>query len=168
MIDNWRWEGVPFFLRSGKRMAERVTEIAVQFRRPPHLLFPIDVDDEVAPNVLAIRIQPEEGISLRFQVKAPGVDLRLTPVRMVFSYAAAFGTGSHSAYETLLLDAMQGDATLFARGDQVEAAWRVIDPVVAAWEEGIPTGIPNYDAGSWGPSVAGALTARDDAAWRIP
>ncbi len=168
MIDNWRWEGVPFFLRSGKRMAERVTEIAVQFRRPPHLLFPIDDDDEVAPNVLAIRIQPEEGISLRFQVKAPGVDLRLTPVRMVFSYDAAFGAGTHSAYETLLLDAMQGDATLFARGDQVEAAWRVIDPVVAAWEEGIPTGIPNYDAGSWGPSVAGAPTARDDAAWRIP
>jgi glucose-6-phosphate 1-dehydrogenase len=168
MIDNWRWEGVPFFLRSGKRMASRVTEIAVQFRRPPHLLFPIDDDDEVAPNVLSIRIQPEEGISLRFEVKAPGVDVRLTPVRMVFSYDAAFGASTHSAYETLLLDAMQGDAMLFARGDQVEAAWRVIDPVVAAWEEGIPTGIPNYEAGSWGPSVAGALVARDGASWRTP
>ncbi|HEY9448343.1 MAG TPA: glucose-6-phosphate dehydrogenase [Gemmatimonadaceae bacterium] len=168
MIDNWRWEGVPFFLRSGKRLAERVTEIAVQFRRPPHLLFPVNDDNEVAPNVLAIRVQPEEGISLRFEVKVPGVEVRMTPVKMVFSYATAFGPTTHSAYETLLLDGMQGDATLFARGDQVEVAWRVIDPVIEAWEEGIPTGIPNYDAGSWGPSVGGALVARDDAAWRIP
>jgi glucose-6-phosphate 1-dehydrogenase len=168
MIDNWRWEGVPFFLRSGKRMAERVSEIAVQFRRPPHLLFPVDADDEVEPNVLVIRIQPDEAISLSFEVKVPGVDVRLTPVRMVFSYPLAFGESTHSAYETLLLDAMEGDATLFARGDQVEAAWKVIDPVVEAWEEGIPTGIPNYRAGSWGPSVAGALVARDEAAWRVP
>lgn len=168
LIDNWRWEGVPFFLRSGKRMAERVTEIAVQFRRPPHLLFPVDADDEVEPNVLVIRIQPDEAISLSFEVKVPGVDVRLTPVRMVFSYPLAFGESTHSAYETLLLDAMLGDATLFARGDQVEVAWKVMDPFVAAWEEGIPTGIPNYRAGSWGPSVAGALVARDDAAWRTP
>ena len=168
MIDNWRWEGVPFFLRSGKRMAERVTEIAVQFRRPPHLLFPVKDDNEVAPNVLAIRVQPEEGISLRFEVKVPGVEVRMTPVRMVFSYDTAFGASTHSAYETLLLDGMQGDSTLFARGDQVEEAWRVIDPVIEAWEEGIPTGIPNYEAGSWGPSVAGALVARDDVAWRKP
>lgn len=168
MIDNWRWEGVPFFLRSGKRMADRVTEIAVQFRRPPHLLFPVNRDGEVAPNVLVIRVQPEEGISLRFEVKVPGVEVRMTPVRMVFSYDTAFGASTHSAYETLLLDCMQGDATLFARGDQVEQAWRVIDPVIAAWEEGIPTGIPNYEAGSWGPSVAGDLLARDDAAWRTP
>ena len=92
----------------------------------------------------------------------------MTPVRMVFSYDTAFGASTHSAYETLLLDCMQGDATLFARGDQVEQAWRVIDPVIAAWEEGIPTGIPNYEAGSWGPSVAGALVARDNATWRTP
>ncbi len=168
MIDNWRWEGVPFFLRSGKRMAERMTEIAVQFRRPPHLLFPVDGDDEIEPNVLVIRIQPDETISLSFEVKAPGVEVRLTPVRMAFSYALAFGESTHSAYETLLLDAMQGDATLFARGDQVEAAWKVIDPVIAAWEEGVPAGVPNYDAGSWGPSAAGALLARDGAAWRTP
>ena len=168
MIDNWRWEGVPFFLRSGKRMAERVTEIAVQFRRPPHLLFPVSDDDQVVPNVLAIRVQPDEGISLRFEVKVPGVEVRMTPVKMVFSYASAFGASTHSAYETLLLDGMQGDAMLFARGDQVEVAWRVIDPVIEAWEEGIPTGIPNYEAGSWGPSVAGALVARDNATWRTP
>jgi glucose-6-phosphate 1-dehydrogenase len=118
--------------------------------------------------VLVIRIQPDEAISLSFEVKVPGVDVRLTPVRMVFSYPLAFGESTHSAYETLLLDAMEGDATLFARGDQVEAAWKVIDPVVEAWEEGIPTGIPNYRAGSWGPSVAGALVARDEAAWRVP
>jgi glucose-6-phosphate 1-dehydrogenase len=166
MIDNWRWEGVPFFLRSGKRLAERATEIAVQFRRPPHLLFPVDDDDEVAPNVLVISVQPEEAISLRFEVKVPGVEVRMMPVKMVFSYESAFGVGTHSAYETLLLDAMQGDATLFARADQVEQAWRVIDPVIEAWEEGIPTGIPNYEAGSWGPSVAGALVARDNTAWR--
>ncbi|HEU4584251.1 MAG TPA: glucose-6-phosphate dehydrogenase, partial [Gemmatimonadaceae bacterium] len=128
MIDNWRWEGVPFFLRSGKRMAERVTEIAVQFRRPPHLLFPVDDDDEVQPNVLVIRIQPDEAISLSFEVKVPGVEVRLTPVRMVFSYPLAFGASTHSAYETLLLDAMHGDAMLFARADQVEAAWKVMDP----------------------------------------
>jgi glucose-6-phosphate 1-dehydrogenase len=168
MIDNWRWEGVPFFLRSGKRMAERVTEIAVQFRRPPHLLFPVTDHNEVAPNVLAIRVQPEEGISLRFEVKVPGVEVRMTAVKMVFSYATAFGPATHSAYETLLLDGMQGDATLFARGDQVEQAWRVIDPVIEAWEEGIPTGIPNYKAGSWGPGAANALVARDDATWRTP
>jgi glucose-6-phosphate 1-dehydrogenase len=168
LIDNWRWEGVPFFLRSGKRMAERVTEIAVQFRRPPHMLFPVDADDEMEPNVLVIRIQPDEAISLSFEVKVPGVEVRLTPVNMVFSYPLAFGASTHSAYETLLLDAMQGDGMLFARGDQVEAAWKVMDPVVAAWEEGIPTGIPNYEAGSWGPSVADALVARDEAAWRIP
>lgn len=168
MIDNWRWEGVPFFLRSGKRMAKRVTEIAVQFRRPPHLLFPVSNDREVAPNVLAIRVQPEEGISLRFEVKVPGVEVRMAPVKMVFSYATAFGASTHSAYETLLLDGMLGDATLFARGDQVEVAWGVIDPVVEAWEEGIPTRIPNYAAGSWGPSAADALVARSDTEWRCP
>lgn len=168
MIDNWRWEGVPFFLRSGKGMAKRVTEIAVQFRRPPHLLFPVIDDNEVAPNVLAIRVQPEEGISLRFVVKVPGVGMRMTPVNMVFSYSTAFGPSTHSAYETLLLDVMQGDATLFARADQVEEAWCVIDPVTAAWEEGIPTGIPNYEAGSWGPGAADSLIARDNAEWRTP
>lgn len=168
MIDNWRWEGVPFFLRSGKRLAKRATEIAVLFRRPPHLLFPVVDDHEVAPNVLAIRVQPKEGISLRFEVKVPGVEVSLTSVKMVFSYASAFGASTHSAYETLLLDGMQGDATLFARGDQVEEAWRVIDPVIQAWEGGIPTGIPNYNAGSWGPSAAGALVARDNSTWRVP
>jgi glucose-6-phosphate 1-dehydrogenase len=167
-IDNWRWEGVPIFLRSGKRMAERVTEIAVQFRRPPHLLFPLDAVDEMESNVLVIRIQPDETISLSFEVKVPGVEVRLTPVRMAFSYPLAFGESTHSAYETLLLDVMQGDATLFARGDQVEAAWKVIDPVVSAWNEGIPTGIPNYKAGSWGPSAAYALVARDGVVWREP
>lgn len=168
MVDNWRWEGVPFFLRSGKRLARRVTEIAVQFRKPPHLLFRPHDGDVVDPNVLTMRIQPNEGISLRFEVKVPGVDVRVAPVLMNFSYADAFGPDGHSAYETLLLDCMMGDATLFARGDQVEAAWRVIDPVIAAWEGAEPAELPNYRAGEWGPGVASALIARDGAAWRTP
>ena len=117
LVDNWRWHGVPFFLRSGKRMARRVTEIAVQFREPPHLMFPLDRGQTIAPNVIAIRVQPQEGISLAFDIKVPGVGVRMTAARMDFSYAEAFGQAAHSAYETLLLDCMVGDATLFTRAD---------------------------------------------------
>ena len=168
MVDNWRWQGVPFFLRSGKRLARRATEIAIQFKRPPHLLFPQLAGQALAPNVLAIRVQPDEGISLCFEIKIPGVDVRMTSVQMEFGYAEAFGSGDHSAYETLLLDCMVGDATLFARSDSVEAAWTVVDPIVEAWEANPPEHFPNYAAGSWGPDVADALIARDGAAWRRP
>ncbi|HEX6533153.1 MAG TPA: glucose-6-phosphate dehydrogenase [Gemmatimonadaceae bacterium] len=167
-VANWRWEGVPFFLRSGKRMHRRVTEIAIQFRRPPHLMFPLRDGERIEPNVLVIGIQPDEGISLRFEVKVPGVDVRLAPVRMVFSYADAFGASSHSAYETLLLDCMLGDATLFTRADAVEGAWRVIDPIIQGWQQLPAADIPIYEAGSWGPAGAAALIARDGARWRTP
>jgi glucose-6-phosphate 1-dehydrogenase len=166
-IDNWRWSGVPFFLRSGKRLARHATEIAVQFHQPPHILFRSRDGDGVQPNVLVIRIQPEEGISLRFEVKTPGVDVQAAPVRMLFTYDDAFGASSHSAYETLLLDCMVGDATLFARVDEVEASWRVIDPIIQGWKNA-KVDFPNYGAGERGPAAADALLARDGAAWRIP
>ena len=168
MVDNWRWHGVPFFLRSGKRMARRATEIAIQFKRPPHLLFPQTDGETLAPNVLAIRVQPDEGISLCFEIKVPGVDVRMTSVQMDFSYADAFGSTDHSPYETLLLDCMVGDATLFARSDSVEASWAVVDPIIEAWEAHPPEHFPNYAAGSWGPAVADEFIARDGARWRRP
>jgi glucose-6-phosphate 1-dehydrogenase len=166
VVDNWRWQGVPFFLRSGKRLAERVTEIVVRFRRPPHLLFPPHDGDALAPNLLVIRIQPDDGISLRFEVKEPGMEVRLTPVRMVFSYARAFGAETRpSAYEMLLLDCMEGDATLFARADEVEASWRLMDPIIAGWQEEARSGVETYAAGAWGPAASDALLAQDGARW---
>ncbi|MGH7192300.1 MAG: glucose-6-phosphate dehydrogenase, partial [Candidatus Saccharimonadales bacterium] len=167
-VDNWRWQGVPFFLRSGKRLAKHVTEIAVQFRQPPHLLFRLGEGQRLEPNVLVIRIQPEEGIALLFEVKVPGVDVRMAPVRMVFNYADAYGASAHSAYETLLLDCMLGDATLFARVDEVEASWRIIDPIIEGWKNPALAKFPNYSSGGWGPAEADALMARDGAAWRTP
>ncbi len=168
LIDNWRWQGVPFFLRSGKRMERRVTEIAVQFREPPHLLFPLEHGKTITPNVIAIRLQPMEGISLSFDIKVPGVGVRMTAAQMDFTYAEAFGASAHSAYETLLLDCMVGDATLFTRGDGVEAAWEVVDPVLEAWHDKDPEHFPNYAAGSWGPAIADEFIARDGARWRQP
>jgi glucose-6-phosphate 1-dehydrogenase len=147
-------------------MARRVTEIAVQFREPPHLMFPLDRGQTIAPNVIAIRVQPQEGISLAFDIKVPGVGVRMTAARMDFSYAEAFGPAAHSAYETLLLDCMVGDATLFTRADAVEAAWEVVDPVIEAWQA--PAQLPNYAAGSWGPAAADQFIARDGARWRQP
>lgn len=167
-IDNWRWQGVPFFLRSGKRMPRRATEIAISFRRPPHLMFPLGRGEGIAPNVLAFRIQPNEGISLCFEVKVPDHHFRMATATMDFSYAEGFGASGHSAYETLLVDCMLGDATLFTRSDGVEAAWRVIDPITAAWEQSPPAPLPNYAAGEWGPAEADALIAGDGAEWRTP
>jgi len=168
LVDNWRWQGVPFFLRSGKRMARRATEIAIQFRHPPHLMFPENDGREFAANVLVIRIQPNEGISLCFEIKVPGVDVKTTSVQMDFAYAGAFGATDHSAYETLLLDAMVGDSTLYARSDQVLAAWALVDPIVQAWAAKPPRDFPNYVAGSWGPGIADAFIARHGARWREP
>ncbi len=168
LVDSWRWRGVPFFLRSGKRMERRVTEIAVQFREPPHLLFPLESGKTITPNVIAIRVQPNEGISLTFDIKVPGIGVRMAAAEMDFRYAEAFGEATHSAYETLLLDCMVGDATLFTRGDAVEAAWEVVDPVIEAWNDKDPEHFPNYAAGSWGPAVADEFIARDGARWRQP
>jgi glucose-6-phosphate 1-dehydrogenase len=168
LVDNWRWQGVPFYVRSGKRLPRRVTEIAIQFRSPPHLMFPVEAGQSLAPNALTIRIQPNEGISLCFEIKVPGVDVRMTSVQMDFSYAGAFGSTDHSAYETLLLDCMVGDATLYARSDQVEAAWALVDPIIEAWKAQPREDFPNYVAGSWGPAAADALMARDGCRWRTP
>ncbi len=157
-VDNWRWQGVPFVLRSGKRLARRDTEVVIHFRRPPHMVLPKDDGQPLPGNCLTFQLQPEEGLSLRFQVKVPGVEMRTTGASMDFSYAAGFGAEQHSAYETLLLDAMAGDATLFTRSDAVEASWRVVDPVIAAWEEAPPGDFPNYPAGTWGPDAAARLS----------
>lgn len=171
-VNNWRWQGVPFYLRSGKRMGRRASEIALTFREPPTLGMP--GESKVEPNQLVIRVQPNEGIHLRFQVKLPGVELQLTPeievspVDMDFSYAEAFGQGTHAAYSTLLLDCMLGDATLFARTDEVEAAWRLCDPLLEYWETHRPPALPSYPAGSWGPIESDAFLARDGFRWRVP
>jgi glucose-6-phosphate 1-dehydrogenase len=168
MIDNWRWHGVPFYLRSGKRMPRRVSEIAIQFRKPPHVMFPLPDGETIEPNVLALRVQPDEGLALRFEVKVPGVDVRMSSMDMDFDYDETFGETEHSAYPTLLLDCMIGDATLFSRHDEVEAAWAVVDPLIEAWEKKPPAHFPNYAAGTWGPDVARELLAREGAAWREP
>ncbi len=168
MVDTWRWQGVPFYLRSGKRLPRRVTEIAIQFRQPPHLMFSLSAGQTIEPNVLALRIQPKEGIALCFEVKAPGVDMRMVPVDMDFDYCEAFGEAGHEAYETLLLDCTLGDATLFTRSDEVEAAWSVVDPIIAHWEQKRPEHFPNYAAGTWGPAVADDFIARMGCRWREP
>ena len=174
-IDNWRWKGVPFYLRSGKRMAKRYSEIAVQFQSPPHLMFGGEGHGrDLQPNVLVLRVQPNEGVSLNFEVKVPGAAVALTqhlevaPVDMDFSYAEAFGETAAPAYETLLLDVMIGEATLFTRSDEVEAAWKVIDPLLNYWETHTASPMPTYPAGSWGPAEADRLISLDGARWRMP
>jgi glucose-6-phosphate 1-dehydrogenase len=168
MIDNWRWQGIPFYLRSGKRMPRRASEIAIQFRQPPHVMFPLRDGQMIQSNILAIRVQPEEGIALRFEVKAPGIEVKMASVDMDFRYAEAFGELEHDAYETLLLDCMLGEATLFTRSDEVEAAWAVVDPMLDFWASKRPDHFPNYPAGSWGPTVADEFIAREGAKWREP
>ncbi|OQA47520.1 MAG: Glucose-6-phosphate 1-dehydrogenase [Chloroflexi bacterium ADurb.Bin325] len=164
-VDNWRWQDVPFYLRTGKRMAERASEITIQFRPVPHQSFPPTAALDWHPNRLVIRVQPQEEIVLRFQAKQPGPVMRLIPTDMNFSYQSAFQEAPRDAYETLLLDVMVGDATLFMRADQVEAAWSVIDPILTVWGAVTPTDFPNYPAGSWGPEAAEALIARDGRSW---
>ena len=165
-IDTWRWQGVPFYIRVGKQLPKKATEISVHFRRAPHVLFQT-LPARGRSNVLVFRIQPDEGVSLRVLSKVPGLAMRMEPVKMDFRYATSFGKPSPLAYERLLLDAMAGDATLFARRDEVENAWRFIDPIEQAWHQS-ETDIPvaEYPAGSWGPTEADELLARDDRAWR--
>jgi glucose-6-phosphate 1-dehydrogenase len=167
-IDNWRWEGVPFYLRSGKRMAKRVTEVAIQFKRPPLLLFKSHAVEDVNPNVLVMRIQPDEGVSLTFEVKPPGHDMVISPLSLDFNYEEAFGNSPPEAYETLLEDCMEGDSTLFTRHDWVELAWSLVDPIIQVWNLSKPRNFPNYDAGSWGPKEADEFMAREGRRWRRP
>ena len=164
-IENWRWAGVPFYLRTGKRLPRRVTEIAVQFRRVPHVVFR---GREVEPNWLLLNIQPDEGISIIFGAKFPGTEMRIQPVTMDFCYRTAFGGGSRSAYATLLNDCMRGDATLFDRADSVEAAWGLVDPILEAWQAANKQSpnFPNYASGTWGPREADELIERDGRRWR--
>ena len=167
-IENWRWAGVPFYLRSGKRLPKRVSEVAIQFKSPPFLMFQDVFPEAIEANVLVIRIQPDEGISLRFEAKVPGTDMRLRPVKMDFQYGTSFGEPQPEAYETLLLDAMLGDGMLFARYDQVEAAWALTTPLLEAWEAGGAPSFPNYASGSWGPEAAEEFIERDGRRWRRP
>jgi glucose-6-phosphate 1-dehydrogenase len=165
-VENWRWQGVPFYVRAGKRLAANTTEIAIRFRRPPLMLFPAEEGERLAVNLLVVRIQPREGISLCFNVKVPGMAMQARSVEMDFAYAEGFGTAEHDAYETLLLDAMLGDQTLFMRSDEVEAAWGIVDPLLAYWDAQPPERFPNYPAGSSGPAAVDELIAPAGAAWR--
>ncbi len=164
-VDNWRWSGVPFYLRTGKRLPRRATEIAIQFRAVPHRLFR-DTTIDPEPNLLAIRIQPDEGILLRFESKMPGLGLDIRSVNMDFTYGSAFSVDSPDAYETLILDALLGDASLFTRADEVEKAWGIVTPILDSWIATPPARFPNYDAGTWGPPEADRLLARDGRRWR--
>jgi glucose-6-phosphate 1-dehydrogenase len=167
-IDNWRWAGVPFYIRSGKRMPKRVTDIAIQFTAPPLPLFKQQTKSGLLPprpNLLILRIQPEEGISLRFLSKSPGSGMRVRPVSMDFNYGSSFGERTPTAYETLLLDAMVGDATLYTRQDMVDASWQVVQPILDVWGN-TKFDFPNYPAGSWGPKAADDMLAQRGHAWR--
>lgn len=166
--ENWRWARVPFFLRTGKRLPKRVTDIAIQFNAAPHSPFEHPGNGEgTRPNLLIIRIQPDEGISLHFLSKRPGSGMQLRPVSMDFSYGSSFGARSPSAYETLLLDAMVGDATLYTRQDMVNASWAVVQPILDDWQNR-KLDFPNYPAGTWGPKAADEMLARQGHEWRTP
>jgi glucose-6-phosphate 1-dehydrogenase len=164
-VDNWRWAGVPFYLRAGKRLPRRATEIAIQFKQVPHALFKESSTDPEA-NLLALRIQPDEGILLRFAAKVPGLGVDVRSVNMDFTYGSAFSVDSPDAYETLILDALLGDAALFTRSDEVEKAWGIVTPVLEAWADEPPPAFPDYAAGSWGPEAAEALLRGDGRRWR--
>jgi len=165
LIDNWRWAGVPFYLRTGKRLAKRSTEIMIQFKRAPHIVFR---EREVQPNRLILNIQPDEGISVSFGAKKPGTEMSIGNVTMNFSYCEAFGSTTRSAYATLLNDCVRGDATLFDRGDSVEAAWSLIEPVLEVWSAAKTASVPIYPSGSWGPAESDQLLERDGRQWYNP
>ena len=162
-VDNWRWSGVPFYLRTGKRLARPLTEVAIQFKSAPHMVFR---GEDHETNSLILNIQPDEGISLSFGAKAPGAQMHIRPVTMDFKYKDAFGTSTRPAYATLINDCIRGDATLFDRADSVEAAWSLVDPILQAWQNASPPPFPNYPAGSQGPRAADDLTVSDGREWR--
>src|SRR5216684_3958570 len=165
LIDNWRWANVPFYLRTGKRLAKRSTEIVIQFKRAPHIVFR---GREAEPNRLVLNIQPDEGISVSFGAKRPGTEMSIGNVTMNFSYREGFGDGTRSDYATLLHDCVRGDATLFDRGDTVEAAWSLLDPILDVWTAAKSSSVPEYPAGSWGPRESDHMLERDGNTWREP
>lgn len=167
LIDNWRWAGVPFYLRTGKRLAKRATEIAIQFKTAPHRFFRQTDTPELAPNLLTLKIQPDEGISLRFGAKVPGPEIRVRTVNMEFLYGTSFAGTPPEAYERLLLDAMIGDSTLFTRKDEVESAWALVSSILHGWQRARGP-IPTYESGSWGPEEADLLIQQEGFRWRRP
>ena len=156
-LDNWRWKGVPFYIRSGKRLARKVSEIVVQFTRPPAILFGHDSRQPLSPNLLTIRIQPNEGVGLSLNSKTPGLETKLQPVNLSFGYETTFGSNTPEAYERLILDALAGDGTLFIRGDEAENSWGLLTPVLDYWQSMGNHGLEEYAAGSWGPLAADKL-----------
>ncbi len=164
-VDNWRWQGVPFYVRTGKRMPKKTSVITIQFRPVPHQSFPIEAAETWQTNRLTLNIQPQKGIRLRFQAKRPGLRMLLNPVDMTFNYSDTYKSEPPEAYETLLLDVMFGDASLFMRADQVEAAWNLLEPILEVWSASYPPDFPDYAAGTWGPEEAEALIARDGHNW---
>lgn len=165
-IDNWRWGGIPFYLRAGKRLPKRLTEIAVYFKQVPDVLLQAD-GKKIAPNILIIRIQPEEGIALTINCKVPGMATQIQTVKMDFNYASYFGSTPPEAYERLIADCMFGDNTLFARIDEVIASWKLLTPILETWSESCPTHFPNYSSGTWGPTEAMKMLEKDGRKWRL-
>ncbi len=164
-VDNWRWAGVPFYVRTGKRLARPLTEVRVHFKRTPQALFSRTPDEQIEPNVVVVSIQPDEGIVLQFGAKKPGGQMQVVPVQANFCYRTAFGGNTPVAYQTLLLDAMRGDATLFTRGDEIEAEWSIITPIEEAWAQLPSPEFPNYAAGSEGPNAANELISKELRGW---
>jgi glucose-6-phosphate 1-dehydrogenase len=173
-IDNWRWSGVPFYLRTGKALPRQVTEVMIQYRQPPLRMFRHaehpghTPGDEVEPNQLILRIQPDEGISLRVGIKPPGPQINLVPARLGFAYRDTFGIDPAEAYERLLLDCMLGDSTLFIRRDEVETAWAIVTPILESWQAAGQTGLAFYPAGTWGPTEADRFIQADGRMWVNP
>jgi glucose-6-phosphate 1-dehydrogenase len=166
-VENWRWNGVPFFLRTGKRLPRRVTEVAVSLKKVPHMIFG-GAEVQPSPDVISMRIQPDEGIAIRFNAKVPGAGTQIRPVRMEFSYGSAFGEAGPDAYERLLLDVIRGDPTLFTRRDEVEAEWAIVQPILDVWADPAAPGPFPYAAGSWGPEEADTMISLTDRTWRRP
>jgi glucose-6-phosphate 1-dehydrogenase len=166
MIDNWRWAGVPFYMRTGKKLAARHTEVAIQFKRAPLVLFRDTPVSNLKPNQLVMHMAPDEGTSLRFGAKVPGAQMKVGSVEMAFNYTDYFGTNPNTGYEILLYDCIMGDQTLFQRADMVEAGWAVVDPILDVWKALPPRNFPNYPAGSWGPPESYDLISRDERSWR--